>query len=908
MKNGIKIQNISAVRLYEYVVGDRNTLTRKDGVLPNSILTDYLVKQKIVKKDAEFTKELVMVNFDYDYLEDAKISNEITVRHSKPKTTKEEIRTILYKDGFDLEYMVGSCLVSTETGEVVEKETDDSVIMDLYDTIHYVSLYRTNNKAKQGGDVFINEEYAKDVDNYMCMGMKTDKIKDGEPTKLVELLAYKSLIASGCTDSVRIKSSEILILDDVDSSKSQKIESVELDEKALVQVIKKMGTVKNTLFDGQALIDDSLFTDKKSGMMVLRNHLFKACGFRTDIQLFMKDWCKDHNKNYETYQIKDKFGHKRYVKNIKMITTTNATKWLKFKYLFKDEKDICDYWFNYIKEQTDSYFGIVKTDHPSKYGDYQRMSYQMSNDLPMTYEQTGQLFDYSIKYIEQIKNNTEIFMQYLKDNADEVNGYEMTYELIHKYPTMIYSELVNKIRTDITYDLTQELLNGKAKVVGDNLTVCGNPYALLLHSVGQLDKKNPIDKCFAKRKNCIEVYTTRFEDGEYLAGFRSPNNSPNNVCYYQNKRSDIMKRYFKFSPNIMAVNGIKTDVQDRNCGEDYDADFNLVTNNKIVVKCAKECIKEFHTMVNNIPSNDDLKYEYSIEKIAEIDNKIAKSGVAIGESSNLAQLALSYYYDEKENEAKPEKMKEMKEVFVEMSIIAQIAIDSAKRTYKVDYEKEIRDNHFTSEYPRFFINIKDDLKILKGKKIELIDIDESEKELNPTEYNKKVKFNKAVSKIVTGIKCPMEYVQDIVNVAEKEHCKRYDDLEYISEINIEKSDYRQINRIIKLVNSWSNMTQTEIITDNGKTYFEYQNQKLMDEIITRIQSMKIKPATMNRAIRHIFGSNIKGKITKLASKNKKKLLMCLYKSQKKLFLEQFQDVEISEKDKKIDKNANINIA
>lgn len=169
MKNGTKIQNISAVRLYEFILGDRKTLKTQNGVLPNSILTDYLVSKKIIAKDAKFTKELVMVDFDYDYLDDSKIDEKITVRHNGEEITKEKIRIYLYKNGFNLKY---------ETG-----------------TIHYVPLYRTSNKAKEGGEVFINEIYADAVDNYMCMGMK-EKIESHDTVKLVEILAYKSLIAN----------------------------------------------------------------------------------------------------------------------------------------------------------------------------------------------------------------------------------------------------------------------------------------------------------------------------------------------------------------------------------------------------------------------------------------------------------------------------------------------------------------------------------------------------------------------------------------------------------------------------------------------------------------------------------------------------------------------------------------
>ena len=42
-----------------------------------------------------------------------------------------------------------------------------------------------------------------------------------------------------------------------------------------------------------------------------------------------------------------------------------------------------EYWCNKVNEDG-SVFGIVKTDHPSKLGEYQQLSYQMVNTLPCT--------------------------------------------------------------------------------------------------------------------------------------------------------------------------------------------------------------------------------------------------------------------------------------------------------------------------------------------------------------------------------------------------------------------------------------------------------------------------------------------------------------------------------------------
>ena len=97
---------------------------------------------------------------------------------------------------------------------------------------------------------------------------------------------------------------------------------------------------------------------------------------------------------------------------------------------------------------------------------------------------------------------------------------------------------------------------GKILVNGDNLTVCGNPYALLLYSVGENWEEDPT---FSKEENSIQCYTRRFSNDEYLCGFRNPHNSPNNVCHFHNVYSQEMSRYFDFSKNIMAVNCIGTE-------------------------------------------------------------------------------------------------------------------------------------------------------------------------------------------------------------------------------------------------------------------------------------------------------------------------------------------------------------
>ena len=61
-----------------------------------------------------------------------------------------------------------------------------------------------------------------------------------------------------------------------------------------------------------------------------------------------------------------------------------------------------------------------------------------------------------------------------------------------------------------------------------------------------------------------------------------------------------------------------------------------------------------------------------------MDNSIADAQQSIGISTDIAQLALSYYYDNNMQD------KELEKCFVILSVIAQISIDSAKRKYVID--------------------------------------------------------------------------------------------------------------------------------------------------------------------------------------------------------------------------------
>lgn len=314
--------------------------------------------------------------------------------------------------------------------------------------------------------------------------------------------------------------------------------------------------VKNTLWDGMALIDvDSIPPGSEiNGMALLRGHMFKACAFKTHMQQFFKDYFGDA---YETHEVYDMFGLPHKVKDIQVITTDNAIKFKKFKDLMGgDLKSAYEYWADKVREDG-CYWGVVKTDHVSKLGDVQQMSYQMVNTLPCSFDEIGEIAQTSMDYVEKLKFDNDEFRSFLLKNANLSNHYEMLAALYDHNPIFADSKFFRTEKRKIINQYVFKLRGGKITVNADNLTVCGNPYALLLYSAGADWKADPTLKA---EPGVIQCYTKRFNDGEYLCGFRSPHNSPNNCSYLKNVYSDEMQKYFEFSDNIIAVNCIGTDI------------------------------------------------------------------------------------------------------------------------------------------------------------------------------------------------------------------------------------------------------------------------------------------------------------------------------------------------------------
>ena len=168
-----------------------------------------------------------------------------------------------------------------------------------------------------------------------------------------------------------------------------------------------------------------------------------------------------------------------------------------------------------------------------------------------------------MKYIQALRTDDNVFLDYLRRNENFSKDYEVLVALCEHNPKFINCDYFRQRRNKIVLDYVQNMKTGRIIQNADNLTIVGSPYAMLLHSVGEDWNKDPT---FKQEDGAIQCWTNRFGNGEYLAEFRSPHNSQQNVGCLHNVRSDEIDKYMNLGTLCIAVNMIGTDFQSRNNG------------------------------------------------------------------------------------------------------------------------------------------------------------------------------------------------------------------------------------------------------------------------------------------------------------------------------------------------------
>lgn len=899
----IRIKSIQANNLLRKNNGDQDAfLGAGNAMINNSLFAEYMRKHGVTVNTRNYSYDFIIMKFDFGIKGDENI----------PKMTENELRHYFYENG------------ATVTWESYDKE--GNIIEGKTKQIHYKMLMRSTGKAKEGACIFICEKLHKKALDYITM-----KLYDKMPfnnANIVGLSAYSTLITATAIDYISIPLANIFVAKDesvstmkqaltVKVEKVQEIkqkldysetesyinqfnltfykmkqkndpnlkqirktkaaliekgieieecpvkEEIEYVERCYVERKDEESAIVNTLWDGMGLIDDSIFPDDMDGFIYCRSHFFKSCLFRGNIQQYFKDYYGD---KFDHAVVTDMLGREIKVSDIKVVITENSLKWMKFVDLMGGTCESAFMYYNKFMKKHGERFAIVKTGHSSKWGELQRSSYQMNGSLPTTDEDIlKEVAKVSIDYCSNLKLDHNAFREHLKITGTSKYSFNNVLLALDDWnEDFKRTKYFNDKKVDIISRFKKERLQlGKLLQYGDNLTICGNLVSLLMKVVG---KDFLQEECFESIEDGIQCYTPRFNEGERIAGFRSPHNSPNNIVHLINVYPPSIQKYFpKLGKNVIVINGIGTDVQSRLNGQDLDTDAIYATNQKQIVELARKAYKEYPTIINGIKSVDISSYNKSMESYAKMDNAISASQYAVGYASNIAQLALSYYYDGGGND------REIEDIFIICSVLAQVAIDSAKRNFEIEVEPELsKISHFACmkhkpQYPRFYAGVqKLKAKYSKRRRVEMLDSD------------------------IGDFNCPMDIIYRIIDKEVIDLRKNKNLIEETTSlgtlvadaVDIENVDRKQRQKVISIVNDYS-----KVVGSVNREQKDYQNvrEREFNACMMKLKNMTIKRNVMHSLIQYAFERE--------NAKIRDNLLTVLFDKDQNIFLQYFKKTE-----------------
>ena len=323
----------------------------------------------------------------------------------------------------------------------------------------------------------------------------------------------------------------------------------------------------------------------------------------------------------------------------------------------------------------------------------------------------------------------------------------------------------------------------------------------------------------------------------------------------------------------------------------------LVTNQKEIVKASKNCYENYPTVVNALKESG-VSYQNTKTAYADMDNKFSGTQMGIGWSSNLAQLAMTYYWTElaKENPDK-DLLKEYYDNFTILAVLAQLVIDSCKRSFEIDGEEEIKrisklpcmsltktievdDDKFKTikcDFPEFMRYTREIPHTKDGKEL-------------PSEVVSKNK-SKLRRRINPELQCPMNWLEEWLDKIQNiSSTNTIPTKEFFIKMNGD-ANRRQMTKVQHLAEYWDGYVKNYAMSKNDNNAF-FCMVDVSREVVDEISKIKIgNIVTINRLIELALGlSNEVGASHKRLydpSKYTRKILNLLYKSNKEKFLTNF---------------------
>ena len=558
------------------------------------------------------------------------------------------------------------------------------------DGIHYVRYKRSAGSSREGKCLFIDERLYRHMTKWSECSLKPQK-------DLASWESYRALSLSSIKGTIEIPLDSILFVPDYKSAFVENVVSVELRDGKLVAE-QKQTQITNDIWDGESLLDEGVFekyyADKH--MLLLRNKFFKSCAFRTRLQ----KWFKDNNITLESLKARGFVTLAEDIHQIVLVTTPNSLKYLKFAGGLT-EKNIRKW-----AAHTDSAFGVVKYDKGTRFfhGKMVQSSYQLINTLSLSQEEVRHLLQPSIDYISLLRRDVDFMRYHFTDAFAREKGGEEEYcdglaeradvifTLMHQYPHFDETELYANFRDDVVRSLKERLKRGHILLNGTNATLFGNGTELLKYLASE---------DITSELKPGQIRCERFGNGTKLLCARSPHITMGNLYCVENALSGGIWDYFDLGENIVCVNSIGENIQQRLNGCDYDSDTMLITDDKLLVNAAARYKDFFKVPVCNIKAEE--KTEQTLSKL-DHDTSVNK----IGEIVNLSQKLNSILWDELHKSAEKGKILSIYEDICKLAVLSGLEIDKAKRSFEnisVSKELTMLRKKYQRPSPNFFAEI-----------------------------------------------------------------------------------------------------------------------------------------------------------------------------------------------------------
>ena len=834
-----KIMSIDGSSLYKanYINGE----TFNSKFIVNEFVDKETGEIKTYKKKINYYKGVLNPSLELIRLKELIRDKDTDTEKEKNKKLKQIVKVTFKKK------IVVSDKEEISIDKIKEKLYQDGFTIDGK---KYVLYKRSGSASRNAIVLFIRDNIFGNMRAGSWLG-KEELKADMQYSNMAGFKAYESLSLSTIIDTIRINPKHILLVNDYESIFTKRAMVVSESKDTILKAEAKDYTYHSSIFDGEGLIQKELIGGKSFAL--LRARWLKSCAFACDIQQFFKD--------NEITEVTDIFGNKIKADKVELIITPSSLKWLKTSTeLFNnDDKECYNYWLDHVGDL----FGIVKDGHKSKFGEYQRLTYQQLNAVNLTTEQLTEMLEGEIKYISNIKNDIRYFKEFISKNDNSLVRKAM-YNLLSVNTKFKDTDLFKEFKTKNINKYITTLKKGKIKVKGcDYYTVCGNPIELLYLAINKFNGR-PI----ALKDN--EIYCKSVEDNTEVAVIRNPCINQGNTFFAVNKHNDDLDKYMVLDGNIVIVNAIESDIDMRCAGMDRDSDEVLIHTNKAIVEQVKEN-RKYLTPVTDIKADNKLRYWTNIE-MCEVDKLISKN--YIGKIVNLSQQLNSMYWNEYNKSNRNElKLEELYKLTSLLSIASMLEIDKAKKLLNIEMKDLLR-------------NIKKNVFVDKLLK-------KNGKQSNTPKNPKFFIATGHKRNRCTYMNCTMDNLyeilsdSDVIKKAEGSTSIEFNSLlKENDNIDMNKANYNQIPNIVKTIETYKkkmdNKRKELAKCDNDfkRTQINADIQELNDNTEKTLQVLKININTVYNML-----YNLESKYSSI----KTDLLALLYKVVPDLVIECFKE-------------------